>query len=173
MHYTSWERGDRDRPILLAEDGPRELAVFDTRAEQALVDGHIWELSVTPDQGATATLADGRVFRAEGRFRRDKEITVSLDGRSFTLLNENKNDWIIEDGDQSKIAQFTGADQAVRRAIVEFVGEAEDHALSPEEIIALAWFSRLALESRMEQTSNALIFTLVILSVVGVLAFLL
>ena len=59
MHYTSWDRGDRDRPRLLAEEGPLELAVFDAAAEKADVAGEVWELSYSKDLGATATLADG------------------------------------------------------------------------------------------------------------------
>lgn len=171
MHYTSWDRGDRDRPRLLAEEGPLELAVFDAAAEKADVAGEVWELSYSKDLGATATLADGRVYRAAGKFPRDKQLKVSLNGHSFTLINENKNDWIVDDNHDHKIAQFTGAHHGVRKAILEFEGHAEDHGLDSDDVVALSWFARLALESRMEQTANALIITLVILSVAGILAF--
>ena len=171
MHYTSWDRGDRDRPRLLAEDGPLELATFDTGAEKAVVAEETWELSYSKDLGATATLADGRGYRAAGKFPRDKQLKVSLDGRSFTLVNENKNDWIIDDGHDHKIAQFTGSHHGVRQAILEFEGDAGDHGLDSDDIVALSWFARLALESRMDQTANALIGTLIILTLAGVLAF--
>lgn len=173
MHYTSWDRGDRDRPKLLAEDGPLELATFDTGAQQAVVADETWELSYSKDLGAAATLADGRVYRAAGKFPRDKRLKVSLNGRSFTLVNEDKNDWIIDDSHDNKVAQFTGAHQGVRKAILEFEGEAEDHGLDSDDVVALSWFARLALESRMDQSANALIATLIILSVAGVLAFIL
>ena len=45
--------------------------------------------------------------------------------------------------------------------------------LSPEEIVALSWFARLVLENRLKKSSIAMIATLVLASVVAVVAFLL
>ena len=55
MHYTSWDRSDRAKPVLLAEEGPEQLGVFSEHSAE--VDGHFWRTEVS-DLGASATLAD-------------------------------------------------------------------------------------------------------------------
>lgn len=167
MKYTSWDRTDRDAPVLLAEAGPQELGRFTD--ETAAVNGSTWALAHHEDTGAYASLADGRVFRADGDLRKDKTITVDLAGRVFTFVNESSNNWIIDDADGTKIGQFSGGDNGVRKAILEF----EDGvALPVEEVAALSWFARLILEARLTKGSTALIATLILMSVVAILAFL-
>ena len=167
MHYTSWDRTDRDAPVLLLEAGPQELGRFTD--ETAAVNGSTWALAQDKDTGAHATLADGRVFRAAGDFRRDKAIAVDLAGRVFTFVNESSNNWIIDDADGTKIGQFSGGDNGVRTAVLEF----EDGvALPVEEVAGLSWFVRLILEARLAKGSTALIGTLILMSVVAILAFL-
>ena len=179
MHYTSWGRrgktdGRTELPLLVGE-GPEELGRFtDTGAGSAtaVVDGEEWTLSFDPRQGATAMLADGAVFRAPGDFRRGKRLEIDLAGRRFTFLNEGRSDWIVEDANSEKIAQFSGGGRGTIRSILEFENEGEGTDLSRREIAGLSWFTRLALESRLENSSVALIGTLALASVVAVLAFL-
>ncbi|AKK09322.1 hypothetical protein HCH15_03875 [Corynebacterium testudinoris] len=166
MHFTSWDRSDTDAPVLLAEDGPQELGRF--AAETAAVNGSTWKLDFDKNAGATATLIDGRVYRAVGNFRKDKTIEVVLGEKKFTLVNENSSNWIIDDAASKKVAQFSGANHGVRKAILEFEGEA---ALPVEEVAALSWFARLILESRLSKSSTAVIGTLAIMTVVAILAF--
>ena len=64
MHYTSWDRSDRAKPVLLAEEGPEQLGVFSEHSAE--VDGHFWRTEVS-DLGASATLADGSIYRLAGR----------------------------------------------------------------------------------------------------------
>lgn len=166
MHYTSWDREDTKKPRLLREGGPEELAVFDSKENKADVAGETWQLSVDKDLGASATLADGREFRASGKLQKDKSLKVSLNGRSFEFINEAKNDWIVDDAESHKVAQFTGAKNGVRKAILEFEDDAD---FDTDEAVALSWFARLTLESRLDRSSVALISTLVLLTIVAVL----
>ena len=158
MHYTSWDRSDRAKPVLLAEEGPEQLGVFSEHSAE--VDGHFWRTEVS-DLGASATLADGSIYRLAGRPGRDKRLEASLNGRTFTFINENSGDWIIDDVDDEKVGQFTARNSGVRKAILEFEGET---ALPPTHVAGLAWLSRSVLEARKMVTSTALIATLVFLS---------
>ncbi|RNE49578.1 hypothetical protein [Corynebacterium alimapuense] len=167
MDYTSWDRNKRGAPILLAEDGPRELGSF--TEDSATVDGDTWELTFDRETGAQAVLADERLFRAVGNFRKDKTINAILGEHKFTLINESANNWIIDDEHGDKVGQFSGGNNGVRRAILELDG---DVSLSAEELVALSWFVRLILENRLSRTSTTLIGTLIGMSVVAILAFL-
>lgn len=171
MHYTSWGRrekvGDQQRIPLLIEAGPEELGVFSERT--ATVGGRVWQLN-HDGEGATATLDDGRVFRAPGDLRREKRIEANLDGRTFHLINESGNNWIIEDEAGEKLGQFSGAGGGVRRSILEFEDEAAVD-LSDEERAALSWFVRLILESRLGTSSRTLIGTLLAFTIAGLIAF--
>ncbi|RSZ62430.1 hypothetical protein EAH68_09845 [Corynebacterium hylobatis] len=166
MHYTSWDRTDTDAPVLLAEGGPAELGRF--TADAATVDGQVWGLSFTKETGARATLADGRVLDAPGNFGRDKTITVDVAGTKYSLINEASTNWIIEDAAGEKIGQFSGAGNGVRQSILEFEGETD---LPVETVAGLSWLVRLVLESRLGRSSLVLIGTLIIMSVIAVLAF--
>ena len=136
MHYTSWDRSDRAKPVLLAEDGPEQLGVFSEHSAE--VDGHFWRTEVS-DLGASATLADGSIYRLAGRPGRDKRLEASLNGRTFTFINENSGDWIIDDVDDEKVGQFTARNSGVRKAILEFEHDAE--GLTTAEIAGLSWFT--------------------------------
>jgi hypothetical protein len=166
VHYTSWDRTDADAPVLLAEDGPTELGRF--TADAATVDGQVWGLSFAKETGARATLADGRVLAAPGNFGRDKTIRVTLGDESYSLINEASTNWIIEDADGTKVGQFSGTNNGVRRAILEFEGET---GLPVETVAGLSWLVRLVLESRLSRSSLVLISTLILMSIVAVLAF--
>lgn len=168
MHYVSWDRADREAPVLLVEDGPAALAKF-THANAELTSGEVWELVTTPEGGAVAQQDGREVVRAEGSLRRDKQIPVTVEGRRYVLVAETSKNWIIDDADGEKIGQFTSDHNGVRRAILEFEGET---ALNPVDVIALAWVSRLVLEARKMINSTALIGFLVFLSVFIVLVWL-
>ena len=122
--------------------------------------------------GASATTSDDRVFRISGDLSKDKKLDVSLDGRTFTIVNENSNDWIIDDVNENFVAQFSGRNNGVRKVNLEFMHE-DKIELSTEEIAALSWFARLILENRLQKSSVAMIATLVLASAVAVVAFLL
>lgn len=166
MHYTSWDRTDTDAPVLLAEGGPTELGRF--TADAATVDGQVWGLSFAKETGAHATLADGRVLDAPGNFGRDKLLRVSIGDEQYSLINEASTNWIIEDAAGEKIGQFSGNNNGVRQAILEFEGETD---LPVETVAGLSWLVRLVLESRLGRSSLVLIGTLLVMSVVAVLAF--
>ena len=161
MHYISWDRADREAPVLLVEDGPNALAKF-THERAELTSGEVWELITTPEGGAVAR-ADGRdVVKADGSLRRDKQIPVTVDDRRYVLVAESSKNWIIDDAQGQKVGQFTSDHNGVRRAILEFEGET---TLPHIDIVALAWVSRLVLEARKMINSTALIAFLVLLSV--------
>ena len=168
--YTSWDRSDRDNPKLLVEEGPEALGTFSSGS--ADIDGDFWRLSVDKKLGASATTSDDRVFRISGDLSKDKKLDVSLDGRTFTIVNENSNDWIIDDVNENFVAQFSGRNNGVRKVNLEFMHEGKIE-LSTEEIAALSWFARLILENRLQKSSVAMIATLVLASAVAVVAFLL
>ena len=170
MKYTSWDRSDRDNPKLLVEEGPEALGTFSSGS--ADIDGDFWRLSVDKKLGASATTSDDRVFRISGDLSKDKKLDVSLDGRTFTIVNENSNDWIIDDVNENFVAQFSGRNNGVRKVNLEFMHEGKIE-LSMEEIAALSWFARLILENRLQKSSVAMIATLVLASAVAVVAFLL
>ena len=170
MNYTSWDRSDRDNPKLLVEEGPEALGTFSSGS--ADIDGDFWRLSVDKKLGASATTSDDRVFRISGDLSKDKKLDVSLDGRTFTIVNENSNDWIIDDVNENFVAQFSGRNNGVRKVNLEFMHE-DKIELSTEEIAALSWFARLILENRLQKSSVAMIATLVLASAVAVVAFLL
>lgn len=167
MHWVSWDRTDRDNPKLLAEAGPEVLAEFSP--DSALVDGVRWDTAATPVSGAVARV-DGREIVRSGAWKGSREVPVVVDGREYVMVNEDSSDWIIDNAAGNKVAQFSGKDHGVRKANLEFEGETD---LPLTDIVALAWVSRMALEHKTMGMSKALIATLVLLSVVVVLVFLL
>lgn len=173
MHYTSWgnretEDGDTRIPLLI-EGGPEELGVFTEASPDgtAAVGGQVWQLHFDQTEGARATLPDGVVYHAPGNFSRDKEIAVSLGEKTFYLVNESRTDWIIDDADRNKVGQFSGGGNGVRKSILEFEPGVE---LSVDERAGLSWLVRLILESKLGSSSSALLWTLVLFTVVGVIA---
>lgn len=170
MHYTSWDRADRERPVLLAEEGPETLADFGPTAAEVGEDH--WRLEVTPGLGATATDLEGRVYRLAGRLGRDKRLEASLVGRTFSFINENAGDWIIDDADGTKVGQFSARNSGVRRAILEFEGDHADHDLSATEVAALSWFARIILEEKTSGMAIPIIATLTLASLVAIVTFL-
>ena len=172
MHYTSWDRSDRQNPVLLVEEGPAALGVFQERS--ADVDGDHWRLALD-DLGASITLEDDRVYRLAGNVKRDKRLEASLDGRTFAFINEAGGDWIVEDSSGVKVAQFSSKNSGVRKAILEFEGEnsSDSGDLDDGEIAGLSWFTRIILEARTQRTAIPIIATLVLLSIVAIITVLL
>ena len=172
MHYTSWDRSDSKNPVLLVEEGPESLGVFQERS--ADVDGDHWRLALD-DLGASITLEDDRVYRLAGNVKRDKRLEASLDGRTFAFINEAGGDWIVEDSSGVKVAQFSSKNSGVRKAILEFEGEnsSDSGDLDDGEVAGLSWFTRIILEARTQRTAIPIIATLVLLSIVAIITVLL
>ena len=168
MHYTSWDRSDSKNPVLLVEEGPASLGVFQERS--ADVDGDHWRLALD-DLGASITLEDDRVYRLAGNVKRDKRLEASLDGRTFAFINEAGGDWIVEDSSGVKVAQFSSKNSGVRKAILEFEGEnsSDSGDLDDGEVAGLSWFTRIILEARTQRTAIPIIATLVLLSIVAII----
>ncbi|MDK8762725.1 hypothetical protein QP922_02655 [Corynebacterium sp. MSK218] len=168
MHYTSWDRSDSKNPVLLVEDGPESLGMFQERS--ADVEGDHWRLALD-DLGASITLEDDRVYRLAGNVKRDKRLEASLDGRTFAFINEAGGDWIVEDSSGTKVAQFSSKNSGVRKAILEFEGEnsSDSGDLDDWEVAGLSWFTRVILEARTQRTAIPIIATLVLLSIVAII----
>lgn len=169
MRYTSWDRNDRNTPVLLEEDGPNRLGVFSD--ELAQLDGANWQLQVEQSRGIEAVDAETSQLKlsVDGNLARAPRLLARVGEREFTLLNESGKNWIIDDENGTKVAQFSGANRGVRRAIVEFDGE---QSLSRDEIIALSFSARMILESRLSSSAVGIIATLVLCTIVAILAFL-
>lgn len=165
MHFTSWDRSDKDAPVLLIEDGPESLGRFS--ADTATVDGQTWALNFDKETGAQATLEGVEVVHAEGNFRTAKAITATVGEQAFTFVAESAHNWIIDDAEGNKVGQFSSGGNGVRQAVLEFEGEA---ALPTAQVVGLSWIARLILESRLNRSSTSLIGTLVVMSLVAVLA---
>jgi len=194
MRYTSWDRNDRNTPVLLEEDGPNRLGVFSD--ELAQLDGANWQLQVEQSRGIEAVDAESSQLKlsVEGNLARASRLLARVGEREFTLINESGKNWIIDDENGNKIAQFSGANRGVRRAILEFDGPtaagaaasgpagagvgasgAETRgaeALSRDEIIARSFSARMILESRLSSSAVGIIATLLLCTIVAILAFL-
>lgn len=169
MRYTSWDRNDRNAPVLLEEDGPNRLGVFSD--ELAQLDGANWQLQVEQSRGIEAVDAESSQLKlsVEGNLARASRLLARVGEREFTLINESGKNWIIDDENGNKVAQFSGANRGVRRAILEFDGE---QSLSRDEIIALSFSARMILESRLSSSAVGIIATLLLCTIVAILAFL-
>lgn len=194
MRYTSWDRNDRNTPVLLEEDGPNRLGVFSD--ELARLDGANWQLQVEQSRGIEAVDAKSSQLKlsVEGNLARASRLLARVGEREFTLINESGKNWIIDDENGNKVAQFSGANRGVRRAILEFdgptaagaaasgpagagVGASGEEtrgaeALSRDEIIALSFSARMILESRLSSSAVGIIATLLLCTIVAILAFL-
>ena len=173
MRYTSWDRNDRNAPVLLEEDGPNRLGVFSDELAQldGANDGANWQLQVEQSRGIEAVDAESSQLKlsVEGNLARASRLFARVGEREFTLINESSKNWIIDDENGNKVAQFSGANRGVRRAILEFDGE---QSLSRDEIIALSLSARMILESRLSSSAVGIIATLLLCTIVAILAFL-
>ena len=169
MRYTSWDRNDRNAPVLLEEDGPNRLGVFSD--ELAQLDGANWQLQMEQSRGIEAVDAESSQLKlsVEGNLARASRLLAHVGERDFTFINESGKNWIIDDENGNKVAQFSGANRGVRRAILEFDGE---QSLSRDEIIALSFSARMILESRLSSSAVGIIATLLLCTIVAILAFL-
>lgn len=150
-----------DASEVLATFGEVPTKKFDTTAT---VGDEQWNLSFDIDGTATATLPDGRTFVAqagEKAFTKSKRIDIDMAGTTMAAINEDKNNWIIDDAGENKVAQFTGMNNGMRRSILEF----EEGVDVPEDQqIFLSWVTRKTLESRMLGSSWGLTLFLIILT---------
>lgn len=173
MRYTSWDRNDRNAPVLLEEDGPNRLGVFSDELAQldGANDGANWQLQVEQSRGIEAVDAESSQLKlsVEGNLARASRLFARVGEREFTLINESGKNWIIDDENGNKVAQFSGANRGVRRAILEFDGE---QSLSRDEVIALSFSARMILESRLSSSAVGIIATLLLCTIVAILAFL-
>lgn len=173
MRYTSWDRNDRNAPVLLEEDGPNRLGAFSDELAQldGANDGANWQLQVEQSRGIEAVDAESSQLKlsVEGNLARASRLFARVGEREFTLINESGKNWIIDDENGNKVAQFSGANRGVRRAILEFDGE---QSLSRDEIIALSFSARMILESRLSSSAVGIIATLLLCTIVAILAFL-
>lgn len=173
MRYTSWDRNDRNAPVLLEEDGPNRLGVFSDELAQldGTNDGANWQLQVEQSRGIEAVDAESSQLKlsVEGNLARASRLFARVGEREFTLINESGKNWIIDDENGNKVAQFSGANRGVRRAILEFDGE---QSLSRDEVIALSFSARMILESRLSSSAVGIIATLLLCTIVAILAFL-
>ncbi|BAU96603.1 hypothetical protein N24_2341 [Corynebacterium suranareeae] len=171
--YTSWGKRFKKEGKLfinllrgadeevLATFGEVPSKAFETIAE---VDDQKWELSFDIEGTASAKLPDGRTFSAnagEKTFTKSKRIDIDMDGTEMAAINEEKNNWIIDDAQEQKVAQFTGLNNGMRRAILEFE---EDAKVAKEQEIFLSWIARKTLESRMLGSSWGLTLFLIVLT---------
>ncbi len=168
MHYVSWDRTDRDAPVLLAEAGPEVLGRF--TADRAVVGTETWELTSHPESGAVATRDGAEIIRANGPLKRAQQVDVEIEGQRYTLVPETSKEWIVDDAAGNKVAQFTQDHNGVRKAILEFEGDTD---LPLTHIAGLAWISREVLEARKMVSSTSLIALLGFLSVFIVIVVLL
>lgn len=173
MRYTSWDRNDRNAPVLLEEDGPNRLGAFSDELAQldGANDGANWQLQVEQSRGIEAVDAESSQLKlsVEGNLARASRLFARVGEREFTLINESGKNWIIDDENGNKVAQFSGANRGVRRAILEFDGE---QSLSRDEVIALSFSARMILESRLSSSAVGIIATLLLCTIVAILAFL-
>ena len=137
-----------------------------------------WRLHVAPDDGASATTPDGRVYSAKPeeagtKFTKAKAFSVDANGRALRGVNESANNWVVEDHDGIKLGQFTGFNSGVRDVELDLSDLPSDDLLSHEEAVFLAWLARIALENRLESRSTIIIATLVLLTILAVAVFLL
>lgn len=171
--YTSWgKRFKKDGKLFInllrgadedvvATFGEVPSKTFETTADVA---GEQWKLDFDIDDSATAQLPDGRVFSAtagDKHFTKTKRIEIDMAGTNLVAINEEKNNWIVDDAEGNKIAQFTGLNNGVRRSILEFE---EGVRLSADQEIFLSWVARKTLESRMLGSSWGLTIFLIILT---------
>ncbi|AVH88769.1 Hypothetical protein NG00_01529 [Corynebacterium camporealensis] len=77
---------------------------------------------------------------------------------------ENSGEWIVDDVNEHKVAQFSTKNRGLRQAILEFDEDTE--GLTQDEVIALSWFSRLVQEERTKGTAAPIIISLVLASIV-------
>lgn len=164
--YTSWGPRGSATPLLV-EEGPEELGTFGM--ERATVGEQSWMLS-TAKTGATATAGNGDTWRISGNLAREKTLNADLNGMPVTFVNEARQDWVIENAQGQKIAQFSGGNNGVRRCVLEIE---EGARLGTPEVVALSWFVRLILEARLGVSSTVLIVTLLAATLIAVLAILL
>ena len=171
LHYTQWDRSDRAHPQLMVGGTTTVLARFDdaagTATEATAASSPQWSLEKTAE-GLRASVGQ-RTFSLQGRVGRDKTLTGDWDGQPLSFVNETSAHWVILDAHDEKIAQFSGGNNGVRAAIVEFTPDSGE--LSNADIIALSWAARMLLEARLERTSVALIATLVLASITAIVAF--
>lgn len=153
LHWGARDKSGAQVTIPLLQ-GDEVLATFvtDHKAETttAQVGDRTWTFEAGRKGDAVARIGDSIEYRAvpsKGRFDRSDNVTVTVGKRTFKLTREAKSDWIVEvEPHNDKVAQFTGAQHAVRHVELEVEEGAE---LSQDEAVFLAWVARIVLEARL------------------------
>ncbi|MCK2199331.1 hypothetical protein [Corynebacterium callunae] len=171
--YTSWGKRFKKEGKLfvdllrgadktkIATFGESTAKAFDTTAT---VGEQHWDLSFDIAGKATATLPDGRVFQASAPdkgFSKSKRVDIDMAGVEMTAINEEKSNWIIDDANSQKVAQFSGINNGMRASVLEFE---EGLNVPAEQEIFLSWIARKTLESKMLGSSWGLTIFLIILT---------
>lgn len=165
--YTSWGKRGETTPLFV-EAGPEELGSFGSGT--ATVDGQPWLLTVDSKEGARAVAGEGVEYALEGRIGRDRHLTARVGEHQLSFINERRDDWVIEDHRGEKVAQFSGGNNGVRKAILEVEHTRSSGVeLTRSEAAALSWFARLLLEARLSSTSMRLIIILIAATLLVVL----
>ncbi|AZA14052.1 hypothetical protein ACFPVT_07985 [Corynebacterium choanae] len=178
LHTLSWSKLENTNAghiqTLKDATGSTVAQVTTDGAEQLLtVQGQAapWKLTGSKDAGLTALLPGGQVFTATGRDRqigRATVIDVDCTRNTYVLLNETKQDWVIDDAQGNTIAQFTGAGHGVRAPSIEF---REGVVLPDDEAVFLSWIAREALASKLLSSTASLTISLVFVTIFVLLVF--
>ena len=169
MHYLEWSgRTELHRGTTRLDQAPEHLASFtDTSAT-------IGEQVYTLDASTGSFSGDDAAFSAvadKGSLKKAKQVTTTLSGGEYQLLNERKKEWVIlHEG--NFVAQFTGDD--VRNMLIQF-GQADEQGqptITPLEEIYLAWLARTVVEQRLVGTTTILMWSLIALTPFIILVFL-
>ena len=170
MRYTQWgnrrKQGDEHVVSLLDDQGSQILDLpqnWPSEEFGVTVDGQEWRVLAT-DTDLQATLPGGQVFSANSgdkKFTRAKRLEIQL-GQPISAINEQRNDWVYvaSDAEETKLGQFSGGNNGVRKSITEFE---EDSGLGREEKIFLSLVTKRTLESRLSVSTWSIIIGLVLL----------
>lgn len=160
MEHYQWTSRQGEKVFL--QQGTRQVAVV-TNDQSAQVGEATWSLDITAAT-ATATLPDGTTLSATGdkdTLGRSKTIKAQLKNSTASLINEAKQNWIIDSEESQKMGQFSGMAHGVRHPIIEWDAAAE--SLDEDERVFLSWLARIALEKHMISTTAVITWSLVVL----------
>ncbi|MEJ5928928.1 hypothetical protein WG915_09940 [Corynebacterium sp. H128] len=161
MSTVQWGKRHDHRIQLSAGDQLlAEFEIVDENKETAEVAGKQWTYELSSDEARATDGSVEWVAQAPKGFKKSKRFVATIGERSIDFINEQKSDWIIDEND-TKLGQFSGANNGVRNVAVEFEPEV---ALDKAEQVYLAWLSRIALEQRLVGLTWILTLVLLILT---------
>lgn len=168
MQHTRWER--RNKQAHLLSDAGKELGTFPqplpAHATVTLADGTEWDIHSDAKEIAIPKAG----FQATGgkkKWQYAKEVTIALGERELRAVNEARNDWVYEAGEQ-KLGQFSGGNRGVRQAITEFEPDSE---FSEQEQIFLSLVTRMLLDARAQRTQMVWLVTMVLMTIAIIITF--